>query len=73
MKNKFKTKCNKNKPVLGKLIFLTLTLIIFVTLFFLTKFSTTINENLISIASAEINRLNFDIIGTKLTRKILNE
>lgn len=73
MKNKFKTKCNKNKPVLGKLIFLTLTLIIFVTLFFLTKFSTTINENLISIASAEINRLNFDIIGTKLTSKILNE
>ncbi len=73
MKNSFKSKCNHNKKVLGKIVFLTFILIILVTFFLLYKFNKNINKNLMMISEAETEKVTYNIITSKITNSLINK
>lgn len=74
MKTNFKFKCNSNKLIsLGKILFLTIVLIIGFTFFLLVKFSKQISDNTIQIAEAEINKISYSFITDKINHDLLNK
>lgn len=72
MKTFFKSKCKNNK-ILGKIIFLTIILIILFTFFLFTNFNKNMNNNIIEIGKTELNRINNNFITNKLTNNIIND
>lgn len=72
MKYVFKSKCKYNFKILGKIMFLTLILIILFTFFLLTKFNKNVSDNLLEISSLELNRVMYSLITDRINNKVLN-
>lgn len=70
MKN-FKSKKSNNKIFL-KIIFLTIGLVIFLTLFLLAKFNSNMNDSLKKISEAEVKRVTYRFITDRINNEVIN-
>ena len=72
MKNGFKSIRKYNGKKISKIVFITIILIIFLTIFLFIKFINGIDEALVNISTNEIRRVTYSFITDKLNSSVFN-
>ncbi len=72
MRSGFKSKYSRDGKWLGKIIFITIILIILLTIFLLYEFLTNINNALIEISKSEITRVTYSFLTERLDSNVFN-